>query len=336
MRDILGIIPEVNLLKKDNLNYLEVVVEPYPAPISYKGHFYYRSGSTVQDLSGPALEKFLLDKKGQKWDGAIAHRFTFDDIDKDSVELFRKKARRSGRIPEEDLLEPDNELIATLKLTEDKQLKRAAIISFGKDPESLVTGAYVKIGYFKSHTDLIFQDVITGSLLKQVEKTMDLLLTKYLRATIDYEGLTRTETYDFPEAALREALLNALIHKDYSSGNPIQISVYDDWLMIYNAGHLPDGWTIDTLKMKHSSIPANPDIAKVFFRAGYIEEWGRGTVNVVKYCKEAGLPEPVYTDKWGGIAAIFIKKEGHKPWEETGNYSDKQKTNFGKISERMK
>ncbi len=111
--------------------------------------------------------------------------------------------------------------------------------------------------------------------LSKQKKTMDLLTTKYMRANIAYEGLTRTETYDYPEEALREALLNALIHKDYSSSNPIQISVYGNWMMIYNNGELPENWTIETLTDKHTSEPANPDIAKAFFRAGYIEILGQ-------------------------------------------------------------
>jgi len=336
IRDILGIVPEINLLSKNGKYYLEIIIDEYPTPVSYKGHFYYRSGSTIQDLNGISLEKFFLNKMGRNWDGAIANNFSFDDLDVGSIELFREKARKSKRVPEEDINETDKNLIEALDLFSGDSLKRAAIISFGKKPEKLIAGAYVKIGFFRTHTDLLYQDEIHGSLLNQAEKTMDLLLTKYMRANIAYEGLTRTETYDFPEKALREALLNALIHKDYSSGNPIQISVYSDWLMIYNSGKLPDGWTMETLKKKHTSQPANPDIANVFFRAGYIEEWGRGTVNVVKYCTDAGLPEPVYEGKWGGVAVIFTKKEGSRPWEENEIPTDTVHTDFGTISERFR
>ena len=122
---------------------------------------------------------------------------------------------------------------------------------------------------------------------------------------------------------MREAILNALIHKDYSSANPIQISVYEDWLMIYNNGDLPRGWTVETLKIKHTSEPANPDIAKAFFRAGYIETWGRGTVNMVDYCTQAGLPEPTFEGKWGGLAVIFTKQQGARPWETTDGVLEK-------------
>lgn len=264
INNILGLIVDVNLLTDNGKNYIEIIVDSYNTPISYRGHIYYRSGSTLQDLHGPALEKMLLKKMGKHWDSIIANNFNLNDLSQAAFEIFRKKALKAERIPKEDLDDTDIHILKTLNLTIDSQLKRAAIISFGQKPEKLITGAYVKIGFFKTHTNLLYHDEVHGSLFEQAEKTMDLLTTKYMRANIAYEGLTRTETYDYPENALREALLNALIHKDYSSGNPIQISVYADWMMIYNSGNLPEGWTIDTLTVKHSSMPSNPDIAKTF------------------------------------------------------------------------
>ena len=340
IRDILGIMAKVNLHAEGEKHFIEITIEPYSTPISYRGHYYYRTGSTIQDLKGPALEKLLLKKMGKKWDGVAAPDFSLNDLSPNAFEIFRKKARKSKRVPDEDLNDTDENLLQSLGLLSGSELKRAAVIAFGKKPEQLITGAYVKIGFFRTHTDLLYQDEIHGSLFEQVEKTMDLLLTKYMKAHITYDGLTRVETYNFPEKALREAILNALIHKDYSSANPIQISVYENWLMIYNNGDLPKGWTTETLKIKHTSEPANPDIAKAFFRAGYIETWGRGTTNIVKYCTQQGLPEPVFEGKWGGIAVIFIKQQGMRPWEESdddvANISDEFRKDFGKISERMR
>ena len=241
IRDILGITADVNLRTENNKYFIEIKVPSYSTPISFKGYFYYRSGSTIQNLKGPALEKFLLSKMGKKWDGVIAHGFSMDDLSHEAIELFRKKTRRSKRVPEEDINETDENLLTAMGLLSSNELKRAAVIAFGKEPEKLITGAYVKIGFFRTDTDLLYQDEIHGSLFIQVEKTMDLLLTKYMKANIAYEGLTRTETYDYPENALREALLNALIHKDYASATPIQISVYKDWLMIFCPLKILDG-----------------------------------------------------------------------------------------------
>ncbi len=213
IRDILGIVPQINYKTKDNKHYLEIIVKSYNAPVSFRGHFYYRSGSTIQDLNGPVLEKFLLEKKGKKWDGVIIDIFSFEDLSPVAFDIFRKKARLSKRISEDDLTENNEKLLEILGLIENGKLTRAAFLSFGKEPERLVTGSYVKIGFFSSHTDLLYHDEIHGSLFEQIEKTMDILLTKYLKANIAYEGLSRTETYDYPENALREAILNALIHK---------------------------------------------------------------------------------------------------------------------------
>jgi len=132
IRDILGIIAVVNLQSENGKFYLEITVDPYSTPISYHGHYYYRSGSTIQDLRGPTLEKLLLRKMGKTWDGVAAHSFSIDDLSSDTFELFRKKARRSKRIPIEDIEDTDKNLLKTLELFTDENLKRGTILAFGK------------------------------------------------------------------------------------------------------------------------------------------------------------------------------------------------------------
>jgi ATP-dependent DNA helicase RecG len=198
-------------------------------------------------------------------------------------------------------------VLANLKLIEKECLKRAALLLFHPDPEKFVTGAYIKIGFFHSESDLQFQDTIHGNLFEQVEKTMELLLTKYTRALIGYKGLSRIETYEYPKDALREALLNAIAHKDYAGCTPIQIRVYGDRIKIWNEGQLPENWTIEDLLQEHSSRPYNPDIANVFFRCGYIESWGRGIEKMTKQCTAAGLPVPIITNKGSDFWITFRK-----------------------------
>ena len=108
-----------------------------------------------------------------------------------------------------------------------------------------------------------------------------------------------------PGDALREAVLNAIMHKDYSSGATIQISVYADKLMVWNPGQLPADWTVAKLKGKHSSKPFNPDIANAFFRAGEIEAWGQGIERMFTACREAHFPEPVIDYESTGLWVIF-------------------------------
>ena len=114
------------------------------------------------------------------------------------------------------------------------------------------------------------------------------------------------EPLEYPEAALREAILNAIIHKDYSSTYTF-LRVYDDRLHLWNPGVLPEELTIEELKIAHSSYPRNRNIANVFFKAGYIESWGRGTNKIIDACIEADLPEPIIEEEQGGISVTFQK-----------------------------
>jgi ATP-dependent DNA helicase RecG len=270
VRDILGIIVDVNLITYDDKDTLEIVVEPYPYPISYKGEYHYRSGSTKQELKGAALDRFLLRKQGKTWDGVPVPHVSTTDLDPKLFDKFRTKALKAQRISEEALGDTNEQLLSKLLLIEGDYLKRSAILLFHPDPQRFFTGAYIKIGFFKNDADLMYQDVVEGDLFTQVEKTLDLLQTKYLKARISYEGQQRIERFDYAPAALREVLHNAVVHKDYASGVPIQISVYEDKLMFWNPGQLPEHWTVETLKDKHPSRPFNPDIANAFFRAGFV------------------------------------------------------------------
>jgi ATP-dependent DNA helicase RecG len=104
---------------------------------------------------------------------------------------------------------------------------------------------------------------------------------------------------------MREALLNAVVHKDYSSGIPIQISVYDDQIVLWNPGGLPEDWTLKRLLGKHPSCPFNPLLANAFFRAGYIESWGRGIEKIQRECREHGIAPPVYDFGMAGLMLTF-------------------------------
>ena len=305
VRDILGIMVEVNLHTERGKDWLEIVVEPYPSPISYKGEYHYRSGSTKQELKGAALHRFLMRKQGRHWDDAPVPYVSLADLDQRALAYFRKRATRSKRLSAELLEETDAVLIDKLHLMDGTYLKRAAVLLFHPDPERFFTGAYVKIGYFRTNADLLYHDEIHGDLFTQVNQTMEILLAKYLKAMISYEGLQRVETYPVPEEALREAILNAVAHKDYSSGAPIQISVYEDKIMLWNDGELHEGWTVETLTGKHSSKPYNPDVANAFFRAGMIELWGRGIEHIVNACRAEGASPPEFRFEHGGLWVVF-------------------------------
>jgi len=292
IRDVLGLIVPVNLRLEGGKEFVEIVVQAAPYPVSYRGEYYIRSGSTCQELKGATLDQFLLAKQGRHWDAVPVPNVSVSELDTANLKHFRRRALHSGRLNESFLDEPDAALIEKLKLTEGKYLKRAAVLLFHADPTAFVTGAFVKIGFFRSQSDLIYHDEVEGDLFNQVHQTLDLLYTKYLKAVIHYEGIQRVERFPVPRPALREAVLNALVHRVYAVPAPVQIRIYDDRLTIWNPALLPQGWTVEKLRGEHASIPFNPDIANAFFRAGEIESWGRGIHQIFQSCLDAGSPQP--------------------------------------------
>lgn len=303
VRDILGIIVDVNLLTKDGKDYIEIVVNSNSYPVNYKGEYHYRSGSTKQQLKGQALNQFLLQKTGITWDSVPIQDVTIQDLRNDSFDIFREQAVRSKRMDKKDIDATNEQLLDSLNLIENGQLKRAAILLFHHNPEKWIPGAYVKIGYFESDSELRYQDEIHGSLISQADRVVDLIFTKYLKANISYHGVTRVETYPFPKEAIREAVFNAIAHKFY--GALIPISVYADKIYIANDCIFPEDWTLADLMGKHRSRPYNPLIANTFFRAGFIEAWGRGIEKIKDSCKEVGNPIPEYTIKREDIMVVF-------------------------------
>ncbi len=299
VESLLGIVVDVNLRSKSGREYLEVKVKPHSTPISYRGEFHYRSGRTKQVLRGAALSRFLLERFGRTWDDMPMRGVELSDLDDRTVDLFRRRAVRSGRLPEDVLIEPVETLIENLRLRDGEHLKRAAALLFHRSPGRLLPDAYVKIGYFKG-SELLFQDTIEGDLFTQVDRTMDLLYTKYTRGLVSYDGIYRVETFPVPREAMREAVINAVTHRDYASPTTIQIRVCDDRIAIWNAAPLSPEWTADLLADELSLRPLNPHIAHTFFLAGMIKAWGRGIRRIVDICRQAGNPAPIWRLEAGG------------------------------------
>jgi ATP-dependent DNA helicase RecG len=335
IRDVLGILATVNLQQKGNIEWISIEMEPYPFPVSLRGHYYFRSGSTNQELKGAALDRFLLRKQGRTWDAVPIPYVKPDQLSEENFSRFKKLAAKSERISKEDLSLGREELLDKLHLVENGYMNRAAILLFHAEPQRFVTGSSVKIGFFLTDDDLRFQDEITWSLFHQVDKTIELLASKYLIAGISYEGVQRIERLPYPESALREAVTNAIAHKDYSTGNPIQISVYRDKIIFWNTGVMPDSLSMDKLRQKHASIPYNPIIANTFFRAGHIEAWGKGMVSMVEDCKAYGNPEPIYKYDMGGFWIEFFSNVEQWFDKGIGETSGKRRENVGETSGKI-
>lgn len=307
IRDVLGIMAEVNLHEDNGSYFIEIVVPPYSVPISLRGSYYYRSGSTKQELNGNALMEFLLRKSGKTWDDVVEPRAELSDIDEKTVERFKSDAAKAGRLPADDGDLPLGEFLDKLRLTENGQLKRAAVVLFGKDPGRFYPNQIVKIGRFgSSDDDLKFQEVVEGNLLRLLRETAEQLNRKFFVKPVNFEGFQRVEKGEYPVAAVREVLLNALVHRDYMSSF-IQVRIYDDKFWVWNSGKLPEDISLELLKQSHPSRPRNPLIADVCFKGGYIDSWGRGTLKIINACREAELPEPSITEQFGGILVEIFK-----------------------------
>ncbi len=294
IKNSMAIVADVTVHTAESKNYIAITVGAYPFPISYHGVYYVRSGSTTQELTGNALDEFMLRKQGKTWDGVPVPYVSFEDFESDAFKAFRRKAISSARLTAQDLEITDEMLLKNLRLVEGDYLKRAALLIFHQDPENWVPGAYLKIGFFENGADLIHQDEIHGPLITMADKAEELVYLKYFKGIIRYEGLQRIDDYPIPRQAFREAVLNAIIHRDYSTGNPIHIHIYPDKVLIYNDGKLPETWTVEDLFAPHTSKPYNPLIAGTFFRSGQIEAWGRGVEKITNACKDWGKAEPFY------------------------------------------
>lgn len=308
----LGIIADVNRQTKDGLDYIEIKVNPSTYPVNYHGEYHYRSGSTKQQLQGAALTEFIREKTGYLWDAIPVDNISVNDLDRNSIDIFRREAIRKKRMEKEDLEISDEELLDHLDLLADGKLKRAAVMLFYRKPGRIITGCYVKIGKFGNGSDLLYQDTVEGSLFSIADRVIDLIYTKYLKAAITYEHDVRVETYPFPREGVREAIYNALGHNNYAASIPIQIRIEDDVMYISNNCILPKNWTVETLMKPHKSEPFNPSIANVFYRAGYIEAWGRGIQKICEACRELGTAEPEYTVLGNDLTVKFTALESAK------------------------
>lgn len=306
IRDTLGIVCDVNLQTEHGLNYIEIITKPYSVPVSLRGRYYYRSGSVKMELTGNELNEFLLKKAGKTWDDVIEEGVSLADIDELSVHQFLKDGDLSGRIPDISGLSV-LEILEKLRVVKDGKFKRAAIILFGKDPNRFYPNVQVKIGRFTGkNEDLKFQEIEEGNLVQLLENVPKQLNRTFLTRLIDFKGLQRIEKGEYPVAAIREMLLNALVHKNYM-GSTIQLRIYDNKITIWNEGDLPEGLSYEALKRTHSSLPRNPILADVCFKAGYIDTWGRGTLKIFNSCREAELPEPEIQPFDGGVLVTIYK-----------------------------
>ena len=244
-----------------------------------------------------------------EWDDIPVYGATLDDIDRNAIDYFLQCSIKAGRMDESEVNSSTEHVLRNLGLfTREGELKNAAILLFGKHVGQFFPSAVFKIGRFHTdESDLIIQDVIEGNLIQMASRVMEVLRTKYLFSPIHYEGLQRIEQLEIPDKALRELIYNAISHKAYT-GPAIQMRIYDRSIELWNYGLLPKELTPAALLQKHSSYPRNHNIANVFYKAGFVESWGRGFKKIAEEFERACLPLPTIEENGGGVMAIIQRK----------------------------
>lgn len=245
--------------------------------------------------AGQTAERFPPPESPLAWDAQPLAQVRLADLDGAALAGFRERLG-AGAAPD------DAALLEQLQLF---QLKRAAVLLFHTAPERLVGGAYVRLGRFDREQRLVEQHSIGGPLFAQFERTLALLEEHLRRCMPGGRQARGPADYPLPLAALREALLNALVHKDYARGTPIQIRLHDERISLWNPAQLPAGWSASGLRERQLSRPGNPDIAAAFQRGGLVEGWGLGIDKLCAACRAHGVGEPQLRHEQDGLWLEF-------------------------------
>jgi ATP-dependent DNA helicase RecG len=300
----LSIYPEIETIDIKGERVIAVKVTRPGYPVSYEGRYYERVGNTTRGMNPQKLQAFMLSRN--PWD-SITGNFSFDEIDVETVKLFVRLAVSKKRLTDLALDDPPEKVLEKLELISGGKLTNAAVLLFGKNPQKYFINHCVRIGRFKTETIIIDDKWAKGNLFQQLEETLN-ILKQYISVRYEIKDFQREDIWDYPIPALREAVLNALVHRDYFNVAVFTlIKVYDDHIWITNHGGLPEGITLEELTKPHKSHPRNPLLVKVFYLAGLIEQYGSGTVRMTEWMKDAGLPEPEYKEEMGGFSVYFYK-----------------------------
>jgi ATP-dependent DNA helicase RecG len=300
----LSLYPDIETIDIEGKRVITISVIHSGYLVSYEGRYYERVGNTTREMNPEKLRTLLL--RGKPWDSIITD-ISLEEIDSDSVKNFILLAVNNNRLTNVSLNEPLEVILEKLELMVNGKLTNGAVLLFGKNPQKHFINLCVRIGRFKTETTIIDDKWVKGNLFQQFEETLK-IIKQFMSVRYEIKGIERKDIWDYPIPAIREALLNALTHRDYFNiANFIVVKVYDDHIWFYNPGGLPEGITIGQLKKPHQSYLRNPLIAKVFYLSGFIEQYGSGTVRMVNWMKEAHLPEPEYKEEMGGFSVYFNK-----------------------------
>ncbi|EEB75065.1 helix-turn-helix domain-containing protein [Thermococcus sp. AM4] len=291
------VIPRLRVERCGGKDVIVIEVDEHPVkPVMVKGRAYRRVGNSNRKLTPKEISELFEESVGLSWD-AYPVDATLDDVDLDKVREFIRRAN----LPSDDEIE----VLKKLRPIRDGKVTRALILLFGRDPQWFFPQAKVRVGRFKGSEILDSVDV-EGNLFEQVEGAVS-AIKKHMSRRYVIRGLVREEIWDYPLEAMREAVVNAVMHRDYRMPEEVQIKILDERIIFWNPGGLPIGLTEEDLYREHPSKPRNRLIAEVFHLAGYVEKWGSGTLRILRAFEKAKLPRPEFKEAFGGFQVVFYR-----------------------------
>ena len=277
-------------------------------PYTYDGKPYLRVESTTIVMPRDIFEERLMRSrlKHYPWEGQICEDITIADLDEQRIRGSVRLGVERGRMPATSLTDTTERLVEELKLTKKGQLKNAAAALFLRDTRDFPQ-FLLRMARFRGTDKMEFIDNqrAYGNFFDLLDAGMAFFF-KHLSLSGKIVGFMREEKLEIPAVALREALTNALCHRQFHSpSGSVGIAIYDDRVEIENTGHLPEELTVETIKTNHQSFAQNPliadIIADILFKTTFLENWGSGVSRMMEACVEAGLPEPKY-----GTNGLFV------------------------------
>lgn len=298
----------------EDLQVIAVIVAPgEKGPYLYDGRPYIRNQSTTQRMTGEEYAYLHNMHNPTVWEQLPNENCTLHDLDRRKIKEVIRLAVDEKRLPLSALDDSIPDTLRKMGLISNEKLTNAATILFCKNQHKQLFQSNIKLARFKGTTKSEFLDnrIFHGNAFNLFEKAMDFLYYCLpIAARIEEGNPNRIETPAIPYKVLREALANALIHRDYShQGGAVSVAVYDDRVCISNIGKLPKGVTINSLSKAHESVQRNPLVAHAFYLCRKIEKWGRGTLDMIEDCKKSGNPIPLYEEIGGGFSVTFPLKE---------------------------
>ncbi|MDO9037540.1 MAG: putative DNA binding domain-containing protein [Lutibacter sp.] len=277
-----SIIADIQSLMIQGKEVVCLRVNEFPVkPVSFKGRYYKRVNNSNHQLSAIEITNLSMQSLQLSWDSYPAQGKSFDDLDVHKVTSFFEKVNARGRFKLEGSW---LENLQKLKLVGAQGITNAAWLLFAKEN----TGYNVHLGRFKTPSTIIDDRMLNGTLFEAVEETMRYLIGQ-IKVAFEIKGMPtqRTEIFEYPLPALREIVLNTIIHGDYLSPIDIQIKIYDQKITFYNPGTLYGNLTVEELKKDNYQANArNKLLAEAFYLTGDIEKYGSGFIRIRKELKE--------------------------------------------------